>query len=265
MRSTGVSVGDGVLEVLDFGAGDPALFIQTGLTADELLPLAAHPALDGCRRLVLHRRGYAGSSPAVVPTSIAGDVSDCVRLLDALGIERVQVVGYSYSGAVGLQLAADHPSRVTGLALVEPPPTVTTFRDEFAATVESLLAVRRASGVPAALNAFWDLLGTASWWAALEEHVPDARAQMRADAATFFDGDLPALLAWQIGDLVSGVECPILYVGGDASGPWWEAVRKQVLDWFPEADDVLLGGADHGLAVTHAADIAVALQRFWNR
>jgi len=264
MRSAGVSVGDGVLEVRDLGAGDPALFIQTGLTADELLPLAADPALDGYRRIVLHRRGYSGSSAAVLPTTIAGEAVDCARLLDALGLNRVQVVGYSYSGAVALQLAADHADRVSGLVLIEPPPTITDLRDDFVATVEGLLTIRRDSGVAAALDAFFAMLGTPEWWTGLEAHAPEARAQMRADAATFFDGDLPALLAWEVRDTPARVACPVLSVGAEGSGPWWEAVRAQLRDWFPEADEVVVAGADHGLAVTHAPEVAEALRRFWN-
>ncbi|MGN6723828.1 MAG: alpha/beta fold hydrolase [Marmoricola sp.] len=265
MRSTGVSVGDGVLEVLDLGAGEPALFIQTGLTADELLPLAADQALDSYRRLVLHRRGYAGSSPAVHPSSIAREAADCVAVLDSLGLAQVQVVGFSYSGAVALQLAADRPDRVAGLTLIESPPTQTTYRDEFVAVVNDLLAIRRKDGVAAALNATLDMLGTPEWWAALDPHVPDAREQMRADAATFFDGDLPALVAWEPDDLATRITCPVMYVGGDGSGPWWEAARAQVLEWFPTSESVVIAGADHGLAAIHATEVAVALRRFWNR
>jgi hypothetical protein len=148
--------------------------------------------------------------------------------------------------------------------LIEPPPTVTSYRDEFAATTERLLAVRRADGVDAAHDAFLDLLGTPQWWAALAPHVPDARAQMRRDAATFFDADLPAVAAWEFGDAdAARVTCPVQYVGGDASGPWWAAVRRRVREWFPAAGDTIVAGGDHGLAVTHAADIAAALGPFW--
>ena len=96
------SVGDAELEVTDWGSGEPLVFIQTALTADELLPLARDEALAGYRKIVYHRRGYAGSSPAVPPGSIARDAHDCVGLLAALGIERAHVVGFSYSGAVAM-------------------------------------------------------------------------------------------------------------------------------------------------------------------
>lgn len=250
------------LEVHCLGAGaPPLLLVQSGLTADELLPLARQPVLDGCERLVPHRRGYAGSSPVALPHRIAADVADCLALLDERGHERAHVLGYSYSGAVALQLAADHPDRVAGLVLVEPPPTLAPeVREEFVATVAGLLAVRRESGVAAAIGAFWAMLGTPAWWAALDAQVPGARDQMRRDAASFLDADLPALLAWSFADAdAARVRCPVLHVGADGSGPWWAAVRRRVRAWFPGAADVVVTGADHGLVLTHAAEVAAAI------
>ncbi len=52
----------------------------------------------------------------------AGDFSDnagaTLALMDTLGIDRAIVVGHSWAGAVGLQLALDAPDRVSGLVLV---------------------------------------------------------------------------------------------------------------------------------------------------
>ena len=251
------------LEVRDLGGGAAVLMIQTGLTADELLPLALQPDLAGHRRLVLHRRGYAGSAPPHAVPSIASDAADCVALLDELGLDRAHVLGYSYSAAVALALAVAHPDRVASLVLLEPPPSVTEHREEFLAVVTSLLDLRREQGVGAALDAFLAMQAPPEWWAALEPVVPDARAQVGRDAATFLDADLPALLAWTFTDAdAAGIRCPVLHVGGDASGPWWAAVRRQVLAWFPDATDAVVPGADHGLAVTHAAAVAAAVGRF---
>ncbi|TNM42823.1 alpha/beta fold hydrolase [Nocardioides albidus] len=251
------------LEVHDLGDGVPLLMIQTGLTADELLPLALSPDLADYRRLVLHRRGYAGSASPHDQPSIAAESCDCVELLDDLGLERAHVLGYSYSAAIALDLAVAHSDRVASLVLLEPPPSVTVHRAAFLAVVAELVDLRREQGVAAALEAFVAMQAPPAWWAALERDVPDAREQMLRDAATFFDRDLPALCDWTFGDAeATRVACPVLHVGGDASGPWWAAVRKRVLGWFPGAADVVVPGADHGLAVTHAAAVAAAISLF---
>jgi len=41
-----------------------------------------------------------------------------VEVADALGIDRFAVMGHSLGGALALEIAAEHPDRVTGLALV---------------------------------------------------------------------------------------------------------------------------------------------------
>ena len=103
-----IAVGGIELEVHDVGMGDPVVLVQTALTADELEPLAEHLVARGpYRAIVYHRRGYASSSPVQGPGSVVRDAADCRDLIDAMGLGRVHIVGYSYSGAVGLQLAAD--------------------------------------------------------------------------------------------------------------------------------------------------------------
>jgi hypothetical protein len=51
--------------------GEPVLFVQTALTADELLPIARQPVLaDRYQKILYHRRGYAGSSSSGAPGAL---------------------------------------------------------------------------------------------------------------------------------------------------------------------------------------------------
>jgi len=68
----------------------------------------------------------------------------------------------------------------------------------------------------------------------------------------FFDTDLPALFSWEFGpESAARLPCPVLHVGGSASGPWFAASRKLMLTWFPRATDVVIQGADPALPLTH--------------
>ena len=87
-----VTIGAALLEVLDEGSGEPVVFIQTALIADELAPLADR-LRDQFRTIVYHRRGYGDSTPTAGPGSISRDSADCRALLDALRIPRAHVVG----------------------------------------------------------------------------------------------------------------------------------------------------------------------------
>lgn len=261
-----VGVPGAELDVVDVGSGAPILCIQTALTADELRPLADAPALADHRRILYHRRGYAGSSPVDGPGSIQRDAADCVALLDALGVDRVHLVGLSYSGAVALQVAADAPDRVHTLTVIEPPPVHTPSARAFRAATDELLRIRRAQGPEAALEVFMAMPMGPDWQVVTDAVLPGSSAQMRRDSTTFFDTDLPAVLSWRFGaDDARRIVCPVLHVGGSDSGPWFAAVRTLILDWFPWAVDVVIDGADHALAMTHAGEVAYALAAFVRR
>src|SRR3954447_9557949 len=96
-----ISVNGAELHVDEWDTGDPLVFIQTALTADEFRPVATAPTLQqGYRKIVYLRRGYGSSSTVRGTGSVVRDAADCRALLRALRIERTHVVGVSYSGAV---------------------------------------------------------------------------------------------------------------------------------------------------------------------
>lgn len=259
-----VHVGDCALEVSDSGSGVPVVFIQTALTADELRPLADETAARGpFRTVVYHRRGYAGSTPVEGPGSVIRDARDCQALLATLGIERAHLVGYSYSGAVALQIAAAAPACTQSLILIEPPPVHTPSRAEFRAANNRLIETRRAVGPAAALEEFMGTLIGPAWREVTERGLPGAVAQLERDVGTFFDTDLPALLNWEFSaDHARRIRCPAVHVGGAESGRYFAEVRELVLGWLPHAEDVLIAGADHSLVLTHTGAVADAVARF---
>ncbi|HEU4488370.1 MAG TPA: alpha/beta hydrolase [Actinomycetota bacterium] len=266
MKTRLVTVPGAQLQVAVWGTGEPIVFIQTALTADELQPIADAAALEGYCKVLYYRRGYAGSSPVEGPGSITRDAADCLALLHKLDIECAHVVGLSYSGAVALQLAADAPKISHSLTLIETPPVHTPSTREFRAANDQLIESRLRQGPAAALDEFLTLVIGPSWHQVAEEQLPGSPAQMRRDTATFFDVDLPALLEWRFDrDDAARISCPVLYIGGTNSGRWFAEARELMLSWFSHAEDVAIEGADHSLALTHSEEIADALMGFLRR
>jgi pimeloyl-ACP methyl ester carboxylesterase len=106
----GTSRGDAPPVLLLHG-GDPT--IETSFGA--ILPLLARTR----RAIAFERQGHGRTADVPGrPTSFADSARDAAALLDFLGVDRVDVVGYSNGGHVALQLALDHPARVDRLVVV---------------------------------------------------------------------------------------------------------------------------------------------------
>lgn len=266
-HQTPTTVGDIGLEVEVMGDGEPVVLIQTALTADELLPLAQRLARSGEYRVIhYHRRGYAGSGPLLRSTSVAAEAADCRALIEALDAVPAHVVGVSYSATIALTLASSGPETVRTLTVVEPPPVGVTSAPEFLAANARLLDTFRARGPLVALDEFLTMLVGPDWRHESERQLPGSVAAMERDAVTFFDSDIPALLSWSFGAAdAATVRCPVLYVGGSDSGPWFAAVRARILHLLPHAEDSTVKGAGHLLASTHVDDVARLLIDFLRR
>jgi len=75
------------------------------------------------RLLAPNQRGYSpGARPADPAEYAAADlVDDVIGLLDAVGVEHVDIVGHDWGALVGWYLAAGHPDRVRTLTAVSVP------------------------------------------------------------------------------------------------------------------------------------------------
>ncbi|MEO6461517.1 MAG: alpha/beta fold hydrolase, partial [Candidatus Eisenbacteria bacterium] len=101
------------------GSGPPALLLHgLGLSREVYAPLL--PALAArCRVIRLDLRGHGASAASDLAEPYSHH-EDVLATLDAMGLERVDVVGLSLGGSVAVDLALAHPSRVRRLALLAP-------------------------------------------------------------------------------------------------------------------------------------------------
>ena len=110
-----------VLNLHHYGApdGPPTLAIH-GVTAHgERYRRLAQEGFPERRWLAVDLRGH-GRSTWEGPWTVERHVADLLETLDAEGVERVEVVGHSYGGMIGLHLLATAPERVARLALLDP-------------------------------------------------------------------------------------------------------------------------------------------------
>ena len=102
----------------DIGSG-PAVVLIHGQGGSWQFWLRVIPKLAGCGRIIaVDLPGFGQSEPIAANRDVFGEhVETVAGLLDHLGLARAIVVGHSMGGLVSLQLACDHPERISGLML----------------------------------------------------------------------------------------------------------------------------------------------------
>jgi pimeloyl-ACP methyl ester carboxylesterase len=89
-------------------------FPDSWFTYSQVLPL-----LPGeIRAIVPSQRGFGASEQPDCCYLIPDLARDAVALLDALGLQRVDIVGHSWGSFIAQRVAIDHPARVNRLVLI---------------------------------------------------------------------------------------------------------------------------------------------------
>ena len=115
--ATELSIGGLRVAARTTGCGNPVLLIN-GMSR----PMASWELVAGALEhrtvIAFDAPGVGASETPMVPYSMPMLADIAARVLDAVGIEKADVVGYSHGGAVAQQLAAGHRARVNRLVLL---------------------------------------------------------------------------------------------------------------------------------------------------
>ena len=106
------------LFVREQGEGHPLVLINGIGTTCEMWGSAERVLAASSRTIVFDSPGTGRSETPLLPRSIPALARVICALLDELGHERVDLLGFSFGGALAQQLAKDAPERVRRLGLV---------------------------------------------------------------------------------------------------------------------------------------------------
>lgn len=102
----------------EVGRGDPLVLIH-GLADDHRAWRRALPDLALRHRVVLYDlRGHGQTSLGEPDGTLRQLGDDLVALMDAIGVGRADVAGFSLGGTIAMRACIDHPDRIHRLALV---------------------------------------------------------------------------------------------------------------------------------------------------
>jgi pimeloyl-ACP methyl ester carboxylesterase len=254
------------------GSGPPVLLLHggPGLGFDYLRGLADELAEEN--DVAWYQQRGLEPSAEEGPYSVAADVGDARRVLDALGWQRAYVVGHSWGGHLALHVAQAMPERLLGVLAVDPLGSVGDGRwpefDEemFRRTPEPVRERARELdelSMAGAVDEELALEGMRLVWPAyfadpgLAPPMPDFRyaGERSAGMMPSIQAELPALEAG-----LPQIRVPVGFVHGSQS-PMPLAASTDGADRIPGAWVEVIEGAGHFVWVEAPGAVRVALRR----
>jgi pimeloyl-ACP methyl ester carboxylesterase len=272
-----VHVGRSRISTLTMGEG-PDILLLHGLGATKASFFEAAAALSRSHRVhALDLPGFGSSSKPAFAAYDAGYFADAVLgAMDAMGIERAHLVGNSLGGRVAIEVGLRRPDRVGALGLLCP--AVAFVRRDYHPIVRLLrpelgvLPHRFTRGMVA--NQFWSMFAD-------RDQVDPSVADVVVEEFQRIYGSAGARFAFLSAarnvylespfgregfyPRLAELEPPALFVWGSHDKLIPAAFARQVAEWLPGAEQIVLEDCGHVPQVERAAQTNGLLQRFFAR
>ena len=239
----------------------PVLFFNgIGANIEAVAPLAQ--ALDDRPFIMFDMPGIGGSPDPVVPYNTVSMAWTTTQLLDRLGVDRVDVMGVSWGGAMAQHFAIQHPGRTRRLVL--------------AATSAGMLMV---PGNPAALTkmanprryidaAFMQQHFETLYGGALGENTSgkvEHIRRLKAPSPRGYFYQLIAMLGWTSAPALPFMRKDTLIMMGD-DDQIVPLLNGKFLDMLmPNSELMVLKGGGHLFLLSHSDECVAALREFLDR
>lgn len=244
------------------GEGEPVLLIQ-GLEVDHRGWAAQVPALKPYFRCISFDNRDIGQTDFVPAGYTIRDMAgDAVGVLDALGIERAHVVGFSMGGSIAQRVAIEHPERVNKLALLS---TLATGDGHFRALNEGRSHQRAALDLETYTRASFPLVYTARDYAVpgqVEDIIQRVIANPTPQPNEAFARQIQALTSYDGEGDLGRITAPTLILCGDEDVLTPPRFSRILNERIKDSKLVLVHEAGHGVIWTRADEVNEALLNF---
>lgn len=214
-------------------------------------------------RVVTYDQRGTGADRSRLPEgySIAEMADEAAALLDRLDISSCHFVGHALGGAVGLEFARRHSTRMRRLAVVNGWARMDSHTER---CFEARLALLKHCGVPEYIRAQAIFLYPAAWASANAERlaVEDKNGVLHFQGVDNLRARLAALRAWGVTDHLADIRAEVLALAAkdDVLVPW--TASEVLVDRLPRGRLKLLAEGGHACTVTRPDDSNAALLDF---
>jgi 3-oxoadipate enol-lactonase len=196
----------------DEGHGPPVLLVHgVGADGSSWDTIAASLA-DGFRPIWLDLRGHGRSGHIEGGCTLDDFVRDAVDVLDAAGVARARVVGFSLGGMIAQALALQHPDRVDRLVLLSAVAGRTEAERE---RVRQRLEVLRTEGIAAITGAAQERWFTPGFIERNPDVVAARMRQLQDNHAPSYAAAYTVFSLSDLGDRLYAIRQPTLIATGE--------------------------------------------------
>jgi poly(3-hydroxyalkanoate) depolymerase len=242
------------------GAGPP-LFLTSGIGAGLELTQPFRDALTGRSTIAWDAPGAAASSVPYRRPSLRRVADYAVALLDALGLEQVDVMGVSWGGLVSQELARRHPTRVRRLVLAATGTGWTSLPGDVR-VLPILLNTRRYTS-----PRFLEEVGPRLYGGDVRNDPEILRRQatlrlLHPPTTTGYWWQLAATVGWTSVHWLHRLPHRTLVLAADDDPISHLANSRLIAGLIPQATLAVIEGGGHLFAITRAEETARLVERF---
>jgi pimeloyl-ACP methyl ester carboxylesterase len=216
------------------------------------------------RLILLDNRGIGGSTDDGQPFDIARLADDAARVIETLGIELVNVLGWSMGGFIAQTLALQQPGRINKLVLLSTDPG---GADADLASAEVWSQLIDMSGTPheqarRLLSLLFPDAVAESIYREFGDIVATARAQL---SPSLVNRQAPAMDAWHrtgIGNILREMNVPVLIATGTADIVIPPSNALRLVNVIPGAWLAQFNGGGHAFMAQYPRPLADLINSF---
>ena len=231
------------------GSGEPVLLLHGGFCSIEMMRPQIEALASDYAVYAPERPGQGRSPDVPGPISYAQSVADTLDYLDAVGVQRPHIVGFSDGAIIGLTIALQYPDRIRSLVAISGNLDPSGFVDE-------LLADDTVDDTADESDSEIALDPTRVAYNALSPDGPE-HADVVLDKLRHLWTHEPNIAA----DELAGISVPVLIMAGDRDVIKLEHSRQMAFT-VPNGQLCIVPGASHALLDERPEFITFAVQDF---
>jgi len=240
--STGMAPVNGIeMYYATYGAGDPVLLIHGGLGNADIWANQVADLMKDHLVIVADSRGHGRSTRTEEPFGYDLMASDYLALLDFLKVDKVDLVGWSDGGIIGLDIAMTHPERLDHLFA-------------HAANITT-------DGVDPTVGDDPVFMGIYATWMG-EEYAKLSPTPDQFDAFVAQISEMWATQPNWTDEQVAAITVPVAVVAGDHDEAILRAHTEKIAALIPGAKLVILPDASHFAMLQAPAEYTAAIRAF---